>query len=478
MPKSIPATVRLSPGSWQRARALWTIAAAFWCALSAGCAALTNPVVDGVPVHRLPPELLPPPRNAAETIDLTLLEQPRPPVYLLGPGDVLAIYIEGVLGERTFPLPVHGGPPAAEVPGQHTVPPGLGYPVPVREDGTIALPFVDPFKVQGASVAAVQEAITRLYRKQEILTPGKERIFVSLLHPRRYQVLVLRQESATFLPGITGVVNSAKQGTGHIVDLPAYENDVLHALTLTGGLPGLDAYDEVIIHHKGFRNAQDRVAVQKRLETLPPGCDPLAVLGGEGTSVRIPLRLPPGMPLPIRPQDVLLQTGDVVFVEARDKELFYTGGLLPSGEFILPRDHDLDVVQAVAQVRGPLVNGAFAVNNLAGNLIASGLGAPSPSLLVVLRRTPQGGHVPIRVDLERALRDPRERLLVQAGDVLILQEKPGEAMARYFTQALFNFNFLWQPIHGDFANGFVNVATPDRISGVGTNTATLTPPIP
>ena len=475
MQNSIPGTVRLSLPSWRGARALSTLAAALCCALATGCAALTNPVVDGVPVHRLPPELMAPPKNPAHTIDLTLLEQPRPPVYLLGPGDVLAIYIEGVLGERTLPLPTHG-PPLAEVSGQHTVPPGLGYPVPVREDGTIALPLVEPMLVQGSSVPAVQAAITKVYRKEKLLQAGNERIFVSLLHPRRYQVLVLRQESATFLPGTTGIVNSAKQGTGHVIELPAYENDVLHALALTGGLPGLDAYDEVIIHHKGFRNDQDRAVVLKRLESLAPGCDPLAVLGGEGATVRIPLRLPPGMPLPIHPQDVVLQSGDVVFIEARDRELFYTGGLLPSGEFVLPRDHDLDVVQAVSQVRGPLINGAFAVNNLAGNLIAPGMGAPSPSLLVVLRRTPQGGHVPIRVDLERALRDPRERILVQAGDVLILQEKPGEAMARYFTQAFFNFNLFWEPIHSAFASGFVNVAAPDRIPGLGTQTVTVVPP--
>jgi hypothetical protein len=41
--------------------------------------------------------------------------------------------------------------------------------------------------------------------------------------------------------------------------------------------------------------------------------------------------------------------------------------------------------------------------------------------------------VPIRVDLRKALRDPRERILVQPGDMLILQEKPCEAVARYLT---------------------------------------------
>jgi len=34
---------------------------------------------------------------------------------------------------------------------------------------------------------------------------------------------------------------------------------------------------------------------------------------------------------------LVLNTGDVVFLEARETELFYTGGLLPAGEYVLPR---------------------------------------------------------------------------------------------------------------------------------------------
>jgi hypothetical protein len=172
---------------------------------------------------------------------------------------------------------------------------------------------------------------------------------------------------------------------------------------------------------------------------------------------------------------VVLQTGDVVFLEARDEELFYTGGLLPPGAFVLPRDIDLDVIEAVARVRGPLINGAFGGSNLSGTLIQPGIGNPSPTLLVVLRRTPGGGQVPIVVDLRNALRHPEERLLVRAGDVLILQEKPSEALARYVSQTFFNFNLVWQVVHERFATGIVDVATPDRL-GQRLGTLNLTPP--
>src|SRR5207253_10922070 len=109
-------------------------------------------------------------------------------------------------------------------------------------------------------------------------------------------------------------------------------------------------------------------------------------------------------PLPFRPEDVVLRNGDIVFIESRETELFYTAGLLPVGEYVLPRDYDLDVVEAVARVKGPLLNGGFNQNNqFASQLIASGLGGPSPSLLTVLRKTGCGRQPTIRGDLHRAL---------------------------------------------------------------------------
>src|SRR5262249_29253132 len=119
--------------------------------------------------------------------------------------------------------------------------------------------------------------------------------------------------------------------------------------------------------------------------------------------IRIPLRTPGGHPPALRPEEVELQSGDVVYLEARDNDLFYTGGLLPSGAHVLPRDRDLDVVQAVLLVRGPFFNGAFGGSNLSGALIQPGIGNPSPSLLTVLRRAPDGRQVAINVDLRRAV---------------------------------------------------------------------------
>jgi protein involved in polysaccharide export with SLBB domain len=319
----------------------------------------------------------------------------------------------------------------------------------VREDGTLPLPLVDPVKVQGMSLAEATEAVRRAYTvSRQILKPGRERIIVTLMEPRRYSVLVVRQDSATGLGAVqpiqlssglsrgTGeIIGPRKRGTGVQLELPAYENDVLNALTRSGGLPGLDAQNEVLILRSRSRDRTGQAA---------PSCIPdawsLAQQGGEEI-IRIPLRLPPGAEVPVRPEDVILKSGDIVFIEARDSEVFYTGGILQNGQYPLPRDYDLDIVQAIALVGGPLVNGAFNPNNFSGSVQASGIGFPNPSLVSILRTIPGKGQINIRVDLNRALRDPRERILIQPKDLIILQSTPGEAMANYFTN-IFQLNFL------------------------------------
>jgi hypothetical protein len=157
--------------------------------------------------------------------------------------------------------------------------------------------------------------------------------------------------------------------------------------------------------------------------------------------MRIPLRMRPGESPPFRPEDIILRDGDIIFIEARDTEVFYTGGLLPPHQFPVPRDYDLDCIEAISFIGGPFINGGINGSNLSGNLLQNGLGFPSPSLLVVLRKTPGGGQIPIRIDINKALRDPRERVLVKAGDILLLQETPCEATTRYITEQL-KFNWL------------------------------------
>jgi protein involved in polysaccharide export with SLBB domain len=382
-----------------------------------GCAAFSNPVADGIPVKRLPPDFLPLPKEEEKTIPLTLLRQKPPDVYRLAAGDVLGVYIEGVLGDKTQPPPVR-------FTDTGNVPPAFGFPLPVREDGTVPVPLVKPVLVKDLTLPEAQEAIRKAYvEDKQILRVDRDRIIVTLMRPRQYHVLVVRQDSGAAAIGAGGLITGTKRGTGAAIDLPAYENDVLTALTRTGGLPGLDALNEVMIQRGAIPGSA----------TAPHPAAP--------NIVRIPLRMRSGETLPFRPEDIILQTGDIVFIEARDTEVYYTGGLISPRQFVLPRDYDLRVVDAVALAGGPLVNGGINQNNLSGNLIASGLGSPSPSLVSVLRRTKFGGQINIRVDLNLALCDQRENILIQPGDVIILQETVGESLTRYLT-TVFRFQYL------------------------------------
>jgi protein involved in polysaccharide export with SLBB domain len=436
------------------------------CALSTGCTAVTNPVADGIPVRLLPPELLGPCKTNYQTVPLALLRQPQPVAYKLDTGDVLGVYVEGYVGEKNVPTYVS---PLTQMRDTNRLPPAAGYPVAVPEDGKITLPGVEKLFVRGMTIAEAHDAIVKLYNPNpNLIRVVKDQVLVTHLHPRTQQVLVFRQEGNTFQAGPDGPILTGKRNTGHVVDLPGNQNDVLQALARTGGLPESDAYNEIIIYRGGMKDGQPLPGALKALDKAK--VDPSQFRNWTGSIVRIPLRLPEGAPLPFGPQDILLRSGDVIFLEARDEDVFFTGGLLPPGKHVIPRDRDLDVLEAVAQVRGPLYNGAFGGSNLSGALIAPGLGSPSPSMVTVIRRVPGRGQVPIVVDLRSALQHEQERLVIRPGDMLILQEKPAEAVVRYLSQTFFNFVFAYDVLRSPNGFGIINVAAPDRLS---TQTGTI-----
>ena len=213
---------------------------------------------------------------------------------------------------------------------------------------------------------------------------------------------------------------------------------MLHALSQTGGLPGEDARNEVWVLRGG-----DSASGNQLLQRLQTGVDPTTLGAVNGASiVRIPLSYAPGAPLPFGPGDVVLHDGDVLYVQARTQEVFYTGGLLPGGQFLLPRDYDLDVVNAISLSGGnpngpagfPLIP-QFRSGSGPGNIVA-------PTRVMIIRKMPDGAQVKIYVDLRRALYDPRQHVLIQPNDTVMLFWQPWEITANI---ALNLFNFQYQP---------------------------------
>jgi protein involved in polysaccharide export with SLBB domain len=340
-------------------RLLWALIPA--ACLAAGCVGTPVRLGDGIPVRRLPEEVLGRPKAEANAIPLTMLRRLPPAEYRLDRGDVLAVYAEEVLGARDHPVRVA-----------------------VQDDGTILLPDLPPISVRGKTVAEAHQLVVGMITgdiflpgSKRIVLRGKEKVVVELVEARTVRVLVVREDL-----GPTMGYGEPKKNTGHTVLLEATKNDLLEALNRSGGPPGPDAKNEVVIRRGQF--------------------DPLDPARG---FVRIPLRARPDEPLTFTEADVTLNDGDTVYIEGRDDEVYYTAGLIRSAQEPLPRDTDLRVIEAIGRVHGPLIE---------------------RGVVTVVRRVSAEREIRIRVDLDEAFRDPRENILVQPGDILVLQKKACE----------------------------------------------------
>jgi hypothetical protein len=398
--------------------------------------------VNAIPVSRVPAEILATElKDNYKDISLLRLRQDPPETYLLGPGDVLGVYIKGVLGSEEELPPVH-------YPEDSNRPPAIGYPVPIREDGTLALPIVDAINVKNMSLVEATEAVRDAYTyPREIVKRGEESIIVTLIQARKVRVQVIREEAG----GTEGV---SKRGTGSVVDLPAYENDVLHALNETGGMPGTDAKNEILIYRGLFQSGVDADTVLN--EVCQSNCDDdclcnEAPLPDPPNVTRIPLRYNPASPPSFTQNDIILNDGDIIIIRSRDRETFTTAGILGGGEYPLPRDKDLDILGAIALAGGPLGQGGTGVGAIGGGGAggAGGGGAGGgrggvncqPSEAIIIRELPCGSSIAMKVDLNRALENPSERVLIQPNDVVLVRFTLAEEVGNVLLNA-FQINYL------------------------------------
>ena len=407
---------------------------ALLCFAASGCSFGNN--LNAIPVSRVPREVLQADlKDNYKDISLLRLRQDPPDAYLLGPGDMLGIYIKGVLGNEQELPPVH-------YPEDGNRPPAIGYPVPIREDGTLALPLISPIEVEGMTLVEATTAVTHAYTvPKQYIKKGEEAIIITLIQQRKIRVLVIREEGG-------GVADVSKRGTGHVVDLPAYENDVLHALSETGGMPGTDAKNEILIYRGLYSAGVDADTILNGLCQDCHDCeDPCfcneAPIPDPPNVTRIPLRYNPAHPPMFTQQDIILGEGDIIIIRSRDDETFYTAGVLGGGEFPLPRDKDLDIIGAIALAGGPLGNSGTGVGAIGGGG-RGGFGgggggqqqACQPSEAIVVRELPCGNSITMKIDLNKALQNPSERILIQPNDIVMvrytIQEEIGNLLANVF----------------------------------------------
>ena len=394
-------------------------------------AQILNRPIAAVPASQLPRSYSQ--RTQTSPVNAALLRNRPSKKYFLDEGDVLGIFIEGVLGNLDESPPIQIPDPTSDLP------PSLGYPVSVRADGTISLPLVEPIPVRGLTIVQVEELVKSKYldRNGPILT-SENRILVSLMRKRTVNVYVIRgddSQSAGLSRSRSGVVNqrSDQSRRSNRLQLPAGDNDLLNALSQTGGLPGVNARSDVKIYRANRSSAQyqpggsytdgrsafPRTAMGGTSYSSPNQYRSPRSYSANGTKVTtVPTRRRSGENVYIRPTDARLDDGDVVVIESRDTEVYYTGGLLGGGEFPLPRDRGIDVLEAIAsagQSVGAARQNGFGV-----------LPQRTPTELLILRKRPGQSQLTIRVDVNQAFSDPSQRIQVQAGDLLILRHSRRE----------------------------------------------------
>ena len=422
------------------------LSAALLCLLQAGCITGAHNSISAID---LPLEMRPASRSALKPVNLSLLRQEPPAEYLLGAGDVVGVYVPTVLpaspvgSPAIVPLIPSAGLLARDVypPTGFANVPNTGVPLTLGKDGVLMLPRIDPIHLVNHTLTEAANLISEAYQKSGILAEGQT-VSITLIKPRVERVLVLRDDVGappTLIQKAQAVYT--RNGRGDVVDLPAFENDVLHALAATGGLPGVETYNHIWVLKSEHVDPQQRKQLdESQFMGDQDAAAAFRALDVSHRAIRIPLRSDPCEALPFAPADILLHAGDVIYLEPRDKEVFYTGGLLPGGEVPLPRDRDIDILEAIAIANGSL--GGF--GGVSSNVFRAGAGPGNvipPTRAIVIRKLPQGGQVLIRVDLNCARHDPRERIIIQPGDFVMMNYKPHEIVGNVALN-FFNFTYL------------------------------------
>lgn len=174
-------------------------------------------------------------------IPLERLSKPVAQRYILSSQDVLGVYIEGILGERNS-IPILN-------PTQANGRLAVGIPVPVTDDGTIELPLLPSFNVEGKTLTEVREEVRNAYVAAGVMQKGKDRTLITLAQPRIYSVTVVRRGSAAPVPA-------------SVVELSALNNDLLNALARSGHLASLDARDTITIIHRSMHTGPQTTEIQ------------------------------------------------------------------------------------------------------------------------------------------------------------------------------------------------------------------------
>ena len=351
---------------------------------------------------------------AQSIIDASKFQAPKQSVYTLDEGDTLGVFVEGVVGEFNSMPPVHQPAPGSDLG------PAIGFPTLVLHDGSIRLPLEEPIAVRGLTVAQVESLLKKIYREGDspILT-DRSRVIVSLIRKRTVNVVVVRsdqsqaQSDPRFARQGSRPVSARSDGSGRVynMNLPVGDNDLLNAMMQSGGFPGVNAADQLqVLRNVPASNLQ--TSSFPRANSFPRTGNRQA---SRGLAQGFPIRTTASNAAsPFPRSQTRLRNGDIVSISGKPTEVFYTGGQLGGGEFVIPRDRPLSVMDAIAQAGGiPRAQGT------------TGIPLQQPRVLTLLRRN-GGRQVSMQFDVGSGFSQQASQTRVRSGDYLILDFSPAQ----------------------------------------------------
>ena len=134
---------------------------------------------NSVPAQQVPAWQLEQQPTVQTFPEVEYLRAPKPKTYLLDSGDVLGVFLEGLLGRPGDAPPVHFPPESS------SLGPSIGFPFVVQENGTVSLPAVDPIPVRGLTIEQAEGLIKSVYtvagRAGSSILTGQSKVIVTCL---------------------------------------------------------------------------------------------------------------------------------------------------------------------------------------------------------------------------------------------------------------------------------------------------------
>jgi len=362
-------------------------------------------------------------------LQLASLGSPVTSDFRIHPGDMLDVTVSDLIGENQY------------------------YPVPTRvlDDGTIRLPLVGSLALAGLSIPGAEQTIFAAYSSQGFLK--KPQVTVALRETRKVRVYVLgavNKPGQIDLNATEGDLLSALVTAGGLA--PDSGTIVEVRRRLTPGSTPLPIRKDHNVVQSSFKSSASRPQGFTLPEPAPVAVDgndwrknqggslvsnsPYHPVGNNGSAparnlpasvlradvktepepVARPMQnLPDGQVVRLDltneedkqrlTQGFRLENGDIVSIDDRRVKPIYVVGMVSKpGEFPLPVDRDLRVLEAVG---------------LAGGVDRGSL----PNKALVIRQRPDGsGVVAVRIDLNDAKKDNSQNIRLMAGDTVSVEQ--------------------------------------------------------